>query len=351
VRIDRSADDVSAPDSPDAPMTAAGDASWKRIAGVGAASGSAEPGIERDAGERVGRVLDNRAKVEADYRAYAIDQGYERVREVECNVVTPAMRRIEAEDPNRHLAGLEHRLKGKERLAEKVEKWMSAQPDLRPDQAFGLVKDAIRYTFVYEEAGYADGVCADCRRLQSEGFEPADRENSWKNDQYKGINGRWREPISGRLFEVQFHTQASLSAKEDTHPAYERIRDPSTSPEEIKQLKAYQREVNAMIPVPPNATEILDYNLPQEALMTAKTTYYAFVTEFSSRELPGGVVRRTENKDGEYDEAFTRDLAWERTPLLYAYERGNRDAEFYQISEDEANRIVERIRRTVTGGA
>jgi hypothetical protein len=83
--------------------------------------------------------------------------------------------------------------------------------------------------------------------------------------------------------------------------------------------------------------------------MPTKITYYAFVNEFSSRERPSGVIRRTEDDQGEYDEAFTGDLKWERTPLLYSYERGNRDSEFYEITEDEATRIVERIRRTVTG--
>ena len=83
--------------------------------------------------------------------------------------------------------------------------------------------------------------------------------------------------------------------------------------------------------------------------MPTKITYYAFVNEFSSKERPGGVIRRTENDEGEYDEAFTSDLKWERTPLLYSYERGNRDSDFYEISEEEADRIVERIRRSVTG--
>jgi hypothetical protein len=83
--------------------------------------------------------------------------------------------------------------------------------------------------------------------------------------------------------------------------------------------------------------------------MPTKITYYAIINQFSNRERPGGVIRRIENDEGEYDEAFTGDLKWERTPLLYSYERGNRDSEFYEISEDEANRIVERIRRTVTG--
>lgn len=85
--------------------------------------------------------------------------------------------------------------------------------------------------------------------------------------------------------------------------------------------------------------------------MPTKITYYAMINEFSNRERPGGVLRRVEHDGGQHDEAFTGDLKWERTPLLYSYERGNGDNEFYEISEDEAERIVERIRRTVTGQA
>jgi len=80
--------------------------------------------------------------------------------------------------------------------------------------------------------------------------------------------------------------------------------------------------------------------------MPTKTTYFAFVNEFSSKQRLGGVVRRIENDEGEYDEAFTGNLAWERTALLYSFERGNRDSLFYEITEDEANQIVDRIRRT-----
>ena len=83
--------------------------------------------------------------------------------------------------------------------------------------------------------------------------------------------------------------------------------------------------------------------------MPTKLTYFAFTDEFSSKERPGGVIRRTEDDQGEYDEAFTGNLVWERTPLLYSYERGNRDSDFYEITEEEADRIVERIRRSVTG--
>jgi hypothetical protein len=85
--------------------------------------------------------------------------------------------------------------------------------------------------------------------------------------------------------------------------------------------------------------------------MPTKTTYYAIVDAYSSREEPGGVLRRIEDDNAEYDEEFGHDLEWTRSWLLYSYERGNAEAEFYEISEDEANRIVERIRRTVTGQA
>lgn len=64
-------------------------------------------------------------------------------------------------------------------------------------------------------------------------------------------------------FEVQFHTQASLEAKELTHKAYERIRSMAEeTPEadrEVAELKKFQREVNAKIPIPPGATEYEDY--------------------------------------------------------------------------------------------
>jgi hypothetical protein len=83
--------------------------------------------------------------------------------------------------------------------------------------------------------------------------------------------------------------------------------------------------------------------------MQQKVTYYAIVDDLSSRDEPAGVLRRVEDDEGESDEVFTRDLVWKRSSSLYAAERGNLDNKFIEISEDEANRIVARIRATVTG--
>ena len=78
--------------------------------------------------------------------------------------------------------------------------------------------------------------------------------------------------------------------------------------------------------------------------MTDKITYYAIIDKFSSRDRPGGVLRRVINDEGQVDEAFSRDLKWEFSPLLYAAERGDTMFDFVAISEEEAGRIVERIR-------
>lgn len=82
--------------------------------------------------------------------------------------------------------------------------------------------------------------------------------------------------------------------------------------------------------------------------MTQKISYYAIVNEFSSREIPSGILRRTENDHSQDDEVFTAKLRWEHTPLLYSAERGNLDNTFVPISEEEAMRLVERIRQHVT---
>jgi hypothetical protein len=169
------------------------------------------------------------------------------------------MRRIEAEDPDRHLAGLEYRLKGEDRLKEKVAERLQLRPELSPSQVLSAMPDAVRFTFVYPAERYADGVRADLTRLRAEGFELADPpKNSWMAGQYKGINSRWQDPESGQLFELQFHTRASFEAKQLTHAAYERIRSPETSDDERAELEDFQRQVGENIPIPPGAAEIED---------------------------------------------------------------------------------------------
>jgi hypothetical protein len=188
-----------------------------------------------------------------------VTRGCARIRELGETVITPAMRRLEAEDPDRHLAGFDHRLKGEERLKEKVADELEARPGLTAAQALSSVPDSVRFTFCYSRERYASGVRADLTRLHAEGFELAKPlRNLWPSDQYMGINTQWREPGTGQRFEVQFHTQASFEAKQLSHGAYERIRNPQTPEPELEELRDFQRQVCGKIPIPPGATEIDD---------------------------------------------------------------------------------------------
>ena len=125
------------------------------------------------------------------------------------------------------------------------------------------ISDVVRFTFAYGETAYADGVRKDLERLEAAGFTQVERRNTWASDQYKGINTQWLEPQSGVRFEVQFHTQASLEAKELTHQAYEHIRTITESTpaidRETAELRQFQHRANSIIPIPPGVSDIDDY--------------------------------------------------------------------------------------------
>jgi hypothetical protein len=218
-----------------------------------------DPRNPPDATARIALAAEQRAEVDATDRAYAIDQAYARARDLERGTITPAMKQIESEDADRHLVGLEHCLKGKDRLTEKVTRAVNEQPQLNYENAFALVKDTIRYTFQYRDDRYTAGVLNDCERLEQAGFKRIDRRNTWESPDYKGINSRWRAPESEQTLEVQFHTQASYDAKQETHAAYERLREPATPRAEQDRLVDYQRQVNTRVPTPPGALDIPDY--------------------------------------------------------------------------------------------
>jgi hypothetical protein len=78
--------------------------------------------------------------------------------------------------------------------------------------------------------------------------------------------------------------------------------------------------------------------------MTDKITYYAIIDEDTSREKPRTVLRRVETAEGQTDELFSRDLTWERSPLLHAANRGDTMFDFIEITTEEADRIMDRIR-------
>jgi hypothetical protein len=206
------------------------------------------PGSWHGDGDRVLNPADNQ-RIEAQC---------DRIADRERQTITPALRAIESQDPDRHLIGLEDCRKGRDRIKEKVYDDMDLLGH-SPSEAISSLPDAIRYTFQYDEARYAQGVRTDIARMKEQGFKLEILKNSWSSDQYKGINSQWTEPESCQRFELQFHTRISFEAKQITHGSYERLRTHQTDALEELVLEAFQRKVSAAVPVPSGATDIPDY--------------------------------------------------------------------------------------------
>jgi hypothetical protein len=206
------------------------------------------PGSWRGDGDRFLPTADNKR----------VDAECKRVEDRERDLISPALRAVESQDPDRHLIGFDDRRKGRDRIKEKVCDRME-EYDFTPEEAVSNVSDTIRYTFQYRETHYTQGVNADIERLRGSGFELHKLRNSWPEEEYKGINSQWIEPGTRQRFEVQFHTRISFEGKQLTHTAYERLRTHQADEFENMVLKAFQREVSAEVPIPPSAASIPDY--------------------------------------------------------------------------------------------
>ena len=72
--------------------------------------------------------------------------------------MTSLLKQIEHDNPHGGvLVGLEHRLKGADRLKEKIADKMNATSDATLADAAGMIDDAVRYTFCFGSANYVTG--------------------------------------------------------------------------------------------------------------------------------------------------------------------------------------------------
>ena len=116
------------------------------------------------------------------------------------------MRRIEAQLDHGNLVADTERfaLKDPDRYKEKLAGRIALQPDESAANLIAKIHDGIRYTFVYDDEHYTDGVYATEARIEEHGFDLIIRKPNWEGDEYKGVNTQWRDLDSGIFFEVQF---------------------------------------------------------------------------------------------------------------------------------------------------
>ncbi len=261
--VDRAYEAARGPTAQDAWAEAAAElrASWEILKEKYGHEERAEPAPQADGGSwrgKGGRALDAARNAE-------IDLGYARIREVGENVIVPAILRIAAEDPTRTLAGFDRRIKGEDRLKEKISDACARTPAVRPQRGVGadLRRRAVH---IYVRARPHSRLA--CARTWSDSKSPGSlRSNGATRGHPTSTRESTRngvEPQSGVRFEVQFHTQASLEAKELTHAGVRAnpqpsLNRPQRSIRETAELKQFQRQGNAKIPIPPGVCDIEDY--------------------------------------------------------------------------------------------
>ena len=180
--------------------------------------------------------------------------------------ITADLCHIEHRNPSGgYLVGLEHRLKGDQRLKEKIAD--AAKNELGSSTSEVVpISDAVRYTFCFDRASYLEGYGYVGQRLEALGYQMVYSKNRWLGDpQYKGVNTRWENP-DGARFEVQFHTPESFHAKEQlTHRSYQRLRSPGPDRLERQHLVDYQQAICSALPEPADISAIKDYRKDSDA--------------------------------------------------------------------------------------
>lgn len=175
--------------------------------------------------------------------------------------LTPAMRRIEDElDHGTLVPDTEkYALKSLDRFQEKLANLIVDEPDKSAEEHAAEIHDGVRYTFLFDHDTYTQNFKTASSSLEAAGFTLTVLKNSWDDEEYKGVNTRWIGPESSSPFEIQFHTQKSWDAKQQSHDAYEKINKLQTPVSEKEQLRDYQREISRKVAQPPGWREITDY--------------------------------------------------------------------------------------------
>ncbi|MFI6933132.1 hypothetical protein [Streptomyces sp. NPDC050287] len=185
----------------------------------------------------------------------AADDFMRRSQEAEPHI-TESMQSIAGRVDHGKLIGLEYRLKGEDSLKRKLATDMLEDIGVDHGRVLGDIKDSIRYTMEVPADRYTHGVQQAVDDLHAKGFENVTFKNSWDSAGYKGINSTWRDPMSGQVFELQFHTADSFTAKMDGHVLYEKERLPGVSADELAAIKLEQTELFGRVPVPHGAGDI-----------------------------------------------------------------------------------------------
>jgi hypothetical protein len=162
--------------------------------------------------------------------------------------ITPRMQSILGE----HMEGYDFRLKSEDSLKRAIVMERAEFPNDPPETLTEPINDSVRYTANVPDRDYVRESQWIIDDMHAQGFEfQPPPKNAWNDaGNYQGINSTWRDPATGQLFEMQFHTPESFAAKQTTHDLYEQARLlPRRSPERLALMRE-QAEIFRNVPRP-----------------------------------------------------------------------------------------------------
>lgn len=125
-----------------------------------------------------------------------------------------------------HFARLQSRVKSPMSLARKLASDAQRHIDRSLLDLAAEINDVLRYTHVSDERDLSSCLGALAKALDAAGYRLREALDLFRASRYRGFHVTFAAP-DGLLFEVQFHTHASLQHAESSHADYEIWRDRS----------------------------------------------------------------------------------------------------------------------------
>ena len=126
------------------------------------------------------------------------------------------------------------------------------------------IRDAIRYTAIFDNDTLSEGYKKTKEKLESLGYKEVRCRNYYKRYRddpdynQKAVQCVF-ENKDGQCFELQFHTVDSQGTKEVSHPMYKKYRANNTPEEEKKVYNRRMRNIYATVADPPGIYDIKDH--------------------------------------------------------------------------------------------
>lgn len=177
---------------------------------------------------------------------------YDRVSAAEPQITADIVGAVAAN--NGKMYGLAYRMKQETSLGRKIASDANKEFNGDLSAAAAEVKDAVRYTAVFETSNFTQGYKNVKQSLEEKGYKEERCKNFFtdyneRNSVQKAVQCVYSDSNGNRL-ELQFHTYESQGAKEVNHPLYEQSRAASTSKAQKDALNTRMIAISSNVPDP-----------------------------------------------------------------------------------------------------